>query len=73
MIVDVEEVHLYLLGVPNEMDGDAFEASLEGDPRIVVAAAPWPRPSQRCPFPMIRRSKAALMRGVEGTVGNELQ
>ena len=73
MIVDVEEAHLYLLGVPNEMDGDAFEASLEGDPGIAVAAAPWPRPSRRCPFPMIRRSKGALMRGVEGTVRNKPQ
>ncbi len=37
VIADVEEAQLYLLGVPNGMDGDAFEAILEGDPRIADA------------------------------------
>ncbi len=69
MIADVEEAHLYLLGVPNDVDGDAFEASLEGDPRIAVAATPWPRPSRRCPFLMV----PVFLRGAQGTVRNQLK
>ncbi len=37
VIADVEEAHLYLLGVPNWKDADAFEAILESDPRIADA------------------------------------
>ncbi|MHC4447840.1 MAG: S8 family serine peptidase [Planctomycetota bacterium] len=37
VIADVESRNLYLLGAPSGMDAQAFEAILEGDPRIVEA------------------------------------